>query len=707
MQFKIWVQSNQINYEIYSTFTEVPPLCMLVDFAPFYDVESKDAFCNQLKEFYPNIMSEFYNHLYSIFSSNTECKSVLFPEPIFQRDITNTIQYLVDMDHLEDDNFSNVFKPGLGFGWLNSGKYRKEHFTIFGEHTTRDYVSAAYSKEFENSVFHPELFYNKKSFDFKIPYTKGVISIGLIPPKTSTVCNTVYPRDCTPRAFDIEAKQFFNQFDETKGFIDNYDHPRVCLQNEYLSVAKYCPCIRLSSSINTINVDILEEGFKYCLQDWGLNKCSVQGLTLEEIAKHRTWKSSPGYPYNRQKCRTAQEAYDKYFGLIRHTFIFSQFDWMPTIYNIFCKDEILKKPKVLANDVRTIIAPSVCHQLIAQHCTLSIAEHVGKNFSKSHTQIGRTRFRGDVARTAERVTKFEVIIEYDISKWDRSIKAVLLKLFWFYCWYVYDSDLHTEFWQLANIFESTIYGHLLHRSGEVLRKAYGVPSGFTLTSYANSWIHTYLIFIMYCDLNPIKLKSTQYIQHFTTNVDFVCYGDDGLLGCTAEVNQWFNVGSMSKWFKDKFDMQLDPANCRVVNKLYFELKNNEADGISFLGDVIREFEDGQIQPVFKINKVINSLILNVGKKTYSPAEQILIAFGHYVETFFHPHRDIIYKWLVFVLDKYKMTHISTKYIESEILDYLGINANTLILNLRDLISNDQLNLYIYEQFYRYDFNSKS
>nr|AVM87129.1 RNA-dependent RNA polymerase [Hainan astro-like virus 1] len=699
IQFKIWCDSNNLNGETYDKIEDCPPMVMTVDFEPFYQMDM-DQEHKDILACFPTLINDFYEYIYGIFSATT-LRDSIFPEPLFKRDVANSIKFIQEQDRFEDVFFPLGFQPGNGFEWLNTGRYRKEHFSLFGELTTRDYIEAAYNHEYDNSVFHPELVWNKKAADFKIPYSKGVSIIGLIPPKTSTVCTTNFPKDLTKRAYDIEAKAFFNQFEETKGMIDAYDHPRCCLQNEYISVAKYCPCAMLQSGLHSISITILAAGFMYCVFDWKMDKTTIRPMSLEDVSKERTWNASPGYPYNRAKCNTARQAYDRFYALIKHVFTMSQFDWMPTIYNVFPKDEILRTSKVYANDVRTIIAPSICHQLVGQHCTMAISNRVGKQFQDSHTQIGRTRFRGDVDRTARRVMRFEFIEEYDISKWDRSIKAGLLKIFWFYCWYVLDSDLLTHFWQLGNVFESTIYSHLLHRSGEMLRKAYGVPSGFTLTSYANSWIHTYLNFVMYCDLLPKEGPMTidQYIKHFKLHCDFVCYGDDGLMGYSGDIAPWFNVTTKSQWLKEKFDMTLDPSNCKVVNKLYFELVNNDADGISFLGDILRPMEDGTIQPVFKMTKVVNSFILNAGRKTYSPAEQILIAICHYVECFFHPHAPILAKWLTLVLDKFKQSHVQTKFIDSEILDYLGVNANSLILNVRELIANGALEKWVYETFY--------
>lgn len=705
-QFKLWCEVNKVENEIFDNFNDVSPMVLLVDFEPFYS-DNQTEVVKGILELYPNILNDFYLYLNEIFGTTINDNKAIFPSMVFDRNFAESLELFLSQDVLEDTDFVPQFQPGLGFGWLFTGRYRKESFSVYGELTTRDYIQSMYLKEFDNSPFFPELIYNKKSIDFGINYTKGVVCAGVIPPKSRNPILTNLPRDVLPKPYSIEALKFFSNNEATSKMVDLFDNPKICLQSEYKSVQKYCPCDYLGSKIGTIEKEILLASFEYCVDDWKMAKESMGMYCMDELVQHRGWTSSPGYPYNRAGCTTSREAYDKYYGLIKYFYNMAQFDWMPTIYNVFCKDEILKKIKVEANDVRTIIAPSLCHQLVAQHCTLAIADQVGKQHILSHTQIGRTRFRGDVHRMSKRIVRFEIIEEYDISKWDRSIKAVLIKFFWFYCWYVLDSRLMTDFFMLANVFESTIYGHLLHRSGQVVRKAYGIPSGFTLTSYANSWIHTFLVFTMYCDLMPKEERqkcqtSKDLMNHFRTNIDFVCYGDDGLMGYSSSIFGWFNPDQQSTWFKEKFDMILSLDNCKISNKLYLSLNDvNDVEGISFLGDILHLHTDGLVQPVFKMTKVVNAIVLNFGSKKYSPSEQILISICHYIECFFHPKRDVLYQWLLFVIDKYKGLRVDARLVDNDVLDFLGVNGNSLIQEVRQQIGCDKLNEWIYMTFYRF------
>lgn len=679
-QFKIWCKVNNLAGVIYQNTNDVPPSVLEVDYS------------NINERLFGDIMKRFYDYLEYQMTNLDVSESI--PQAILCRDTTMAIRRLVDNDVMEDEPFVNG-EPGPGFKWLKTGSYEKQSIKIFGGQTTRDYIDDMSRSVYTDNVLYPELLFNKRSVDFNIAYSVGMTIVGQVPAKRRTAVSVNYPYEAEIPVADYEARQFFSGCE----MVDTYGFPAMCLENEYKSVAKFCPCAHASSYIHKCKFDNILYAFNYCVSDWNIGGACL--MDLSEVARLRNWNTSPGYPYNRYGLTNGRDAFDKYYGLIKHTMEWAKFDWMPTMFNVFLKDEVLKIDKVHNNDVRTIIAPSLCGQLISQVCTMDLSNKVATNFRNSHTQIGRTRFRGDVHRTGVRCTKFQNIEEYDIKKWDRSVKAILMKLFWYYCWLVLDTDDRGVFFQLANVFESSVYSHMVHQSGEVVRKKYGIPSGFTLTSYANSWIHTFLNILMFCELCPFLPSDPDDIKNLIKeNMDFVCYGDDGLMTYTDMVKDWFHPSIRSAWLRRIFDMDLPIENVKMVDSLYMEPTSvGDVDGITFLGDILWP-KDGYIVPVFKMSKVINTIIYP-GKKNYTPAERVLIAFGHYVECFFHPKSEILYKWLLYLLDKYKDIKVTSVMRKSEIVDFLGFTNNEMIqLLVLNAVDKEKLDVFVFDRFYK-------
>lgn len=695
-QFDIWCRVNNLNGVKVTDVNDFPNDVYRVDFNAYFQQDVPDE-CKSVLRFYPTLKSDFFSYLESKMVLQCGSDGVGFPQSIFNRSTEAALRWLIDNDPFEC--VPNAFVPGPGFDWLLTANYKREPFQLYGEHTTRDYIEDMYKGIYANSIYHPEIHANKNSVDFGIQYSIGVKPVGFVPPKSRSICKTNYVWQCDERDYNVEAKFFFSTQPDVSKFVGEYKMPCINLLGEYKSIARFCPTDTLSCRVDNIKFENFLLAFQYSHNDWGFKQRQFRPLTEAEVISLRTWTSSPGYPYNKHGCTNAQQAYDQFYGLMKFYDKLSKFDWMPTLFNVFCKDELLKLEKVENNDLRTIIAPALCQQLVSQRLTLQLSHDVSNNWRTSHTAIGRTRFYGHVDATASRIGRFPLICEYDITKWDRSIKALLLKLFFTYLWDVIDSDDIHDFWQLANVFESVIYSHMVHRSGEVIRKAYGVPSGFTLTSYANSWIHCFLNVLSFLDLCPDDIPDK--LSYMKQNMDFVCYGDDGLMGFTNEVSKWYTLEVRSRWLKEKFSIDLQVPKCKMTDH-YFITINHDVDGIVFLGDVIAKHSDyNEYVPYFRISKVINQLVYGGSNKSYTPGELILIAFTHYVECFFHPYADCLRLYLLKLLDKYKYFNVNVSSSDMELLSFLSLDGNALIQKIKELILDiPKFRSFIYQKLYQ-------
>lgn len=682
-QTRDWCEKNAVILLICNDMLEIPLHTFFCDISLFYadpncDLPNVTTFRSCFEPQELEVLKKHYQQHYQSLFLNSNKQDMM---TAIDRDIDRFIDYIIydKSDLLWDPKTPG---PGPGFEFLHTDDMLKPD--SLSDFTNRQYIKGAYDGLWVRSIT-GTIHTNPKCEDIGISINPAVPKIGLIPPRSRDQVKVVKSTDIMPSTFDTEAVKHFDSLDMN----DNYHVAPICLKNEIDSLMKYCPHTdinQLATEYHPQDFQAMKFAYKRTAEDWNISKVSKQ--TVKEIVPKRNWKTSPGYPYNRLGANTGQEAYDCFPSHINEFLNKSRETWRPTVYNVFGKKEILKSTK--GDDIRTIIGPCIAHQLMGQTLTMSISEHVGQNFKNSHTQIGRTRYKGDVDRTGKRISKFPIIEEYDISKWDRSIHASLLKMFCFYCWDVLDSNDMGDFYQLCNMFESTIYSFMSTRNGELFRKRYGVPSGFTLTSYANSWIHTFLQYYMFYTLCPYDNKENfgqdQWDAIIETHFDFVCYGDDGLMGMSEECAKWFTTEKRSKLLQDKFNISMPPEKCKMQTNFSIMEIGNDVDGIHFLGDVMHNL-GGIIVPVFSINKVIGSIIHGSLGRQYSHLERIIIAYTHCVELRYHPRRYIVYDWLYYLYTTYKsmLTAEPATTREFEILQVGNFKPPDLIQHVCDYI----------------------
>lgn len=693
-----WARHHGLTLALFSKASDLPLHVFYVDYTPMREPGSSSPKCmtrfvEALTPIGTDVAWAAYREHYENVFTTHNC-SRFDMSLAFVRQTNLFLEYLTSSQ--ADNNWNPTTPgPGPGFEFL----YTPEVILPddISDYTSREYIEGAHNGIWL-AGYSGTIHTNPRSDDIEgFQSNPNVPKIGMIPPRSLELVTNVRSMDIQPPVHDSEAKEFFADYPT-----DEYHQAPVCLLNELNSMTKFCPGDLVHPKVAP-HLEAVSFAFDACVADWGLKPRTVPKMTLSEVTRQRNWNTSPGYPYNRLGASTCREAFNTFASHVDEFLQRARVTWRPTIYNVFGKKEILKSTK--GDDIRTIIGPDIAHQLMSQMLTLNIANHVGGNFRNSHTQVGRTRYHGDVNVTARKLAKFPVIEEYDISKWDRSIHAFLLKLFFYYVWLVLDSDDLGDFYQLSNMFESTIYSHLSTRNGELFRKRYGVPSGFTLTTYANSWIHT---FLMYFSWHVLKDNKSSYGEELLAEArrdfDFVCYGDDGLMGMTRECASWFNHHKRGKLLLDIFNIQMPPEKCATQDGFSWACVGHDPTGIKFLGDVMAD-HDGVIQPVFSLIKCINSIIHHDPAKNYTQFERIVIAFTHYVELRFHPRRAVMYNWLQYLISKYyraAQIDFSRARGDFEIVSYQSLALPDLIKVVSDYCTDathEALDNFIYHSYY--------
>lgn len=685
-QFKVWVTQNKISHVCHTTLESIPLAVIRADYDGFYNNANGNPQYPTVAKLIgraacDSIIREYHMHVRS---------AMIVPNGIgtdmreaYGRNNRRFLTYLI-ADMTDRAWLNNAIGPGPGFEFLDTG-FQTTALDQIGEHQTRTYIHGASRGMWLNTLPGPiHVTPNHAQLGLALPRT--LYFVGRAPPRTNQPISAVRTSDITPYEFDAQAVAFFEEL----GFNDNYHAAPCCLANELVSLFKFCPDVGdsgLASNLTSDDLFAVEFAFERCCYDWDLEPRALPLMSYDEVVAHRSWNTSPGYPYNKNGATDCRMAYDVFRAHISDFVTQSTKTWFPTLYNVFGKKEIL--PSTKGDDIRTVIAPCLAHQLMAQRLTLNISEHVGRNFRRSHTQIGRTRYHGDVDRTAKRIGRFDYIVEYDMQKWDRTIQALPMKLFAYYCWLVIDTDDHADFFQLMNMFESTIYSFCASRNGDIYRKRYGVPSGFTLTSYANSWIHTFFQYYMYYKLFPAQDKRTYSRDVWDHNIaghfDFVCYGDDGLMGLSSECAQWFSNEARAAILRDTFNVAMPPEKCKIARAFSLTHDGNDVTGIRFLGDVMHATDD-RVVPVFSLSKVVGSIIHGALGRKYTPLERFVIAYTHAVELRYHPRRLHVYNWLK-ELAHPTLIEATTRYT-NDVVKQLSSTIPELVKLVMDILDED-------------------
>nr|UNJ19224.1 RNA dependent RNA polymerase [Toitoi astrovirus 1] len=651
-QFIMWIEKNKLAHTIWRKDDQFPAKAVKIDKDILFG-KNPDPVSQKIRADIDLDAARlsFRQHLKFV---HTSCNESDWVNQYYHNDVQHSVQTLIDN---VNETPQGTFAPGPGFGFL---PLRPRDTTGLGELTNQCYLEGAFNDTFRERGF-GAIVLNKRYHHANNPRLQYV---GRTPPRRAVPVKVNEPTDVIPSPINPDAYHMFGN----QPAISEYHAAPKCLLNEYDSLHKYCPDQGgpFTSNVNQEDLENILFAYEATKQDWGHQTDSVPTADYNFVKQNRSMKTSPGYPYNRtvENCAEAISMFSKH---IREYIEHSKFCWTPTIFTVFGKEEILKSSK--GNEIRTIIAPCVANQIVAQLQTLKLSKMVSKNYQKSHTQIGRTRFHGDVQRTAQRINRFPQITEYDFKKYDRSIHAFLLHMFMIYLWDVNADKTPENFNQLANVFENTIYSFMQLRNGDVYRKSYGIPSGFTLTSYANSWIHTFLNYFMYASLDPSgQPRDNNYLIKAKQDFDFVCYGDDGLMG--HHNLSWFGPDARSTFLREVFNMYLPPETNRTVQRFFVTKTPIGIDGITFLGDIIAPTTQG-FQPIFSVQKAIATIVYGSYGRRFSNVDSLLIAFSHCVECFLHPDFQILVDWFLHCASKPRdsISGISTETLQIVLADY--------------------------------------
>nr|AVM87132.1 RNA-dependent RNA polymerase [Guangdong catfish astro-like virus] len=474
--------------------------------------------------------------------------------------------------------------PGPGFEFLEHTEIDPPE--IFNEATPSEIIAGANGHWLKN---HP----TRTCISKALPPHKGLSNVGWVPQRTVKPIYNFEPKQ-SQRVPSVDALIFKEQ---SELFVPS----TPCLKMEWENIDKYSVKHRPID----IHPGIMVQAVEMMLESLNMKPGQFELATPAEVRVEKSWNTSPGYPYNINS-KTSLEAAELEHRRINRSASQMASGWAPTIWNIIGKDEILPAKKA-AEKVRTILGPSMCHQMVAQKLTLKICKHQNDQSAHSESQLGSSKYHGHYNQLFQRFNG-AVYVEYDASGWDRNVHPTLLKILHMVFWTLLKTTNQSNYYELANVFESMIYSFLVYKNGQLVRKWTGLPSGCTLTANANTMIH-------------MIIQNTSSIITGSPHA-YICYGDDGIM--TSDHPE---APVIAKTYFAAFGMNLDKQ---------FKSQNQKT-GLTWLGTTVHQLENGNFVPLGNLEKAKASIYWSGGSKIGGKNEsyELAVAWSLLAENAWH------------------------------------------------------------------------
>lgn len=352
-------------------------------------------------------------------------------------------------------------------------------------------------------------------------------------------------------------------------------------------------------------------------------------LSLEFGSKVENWRilewnecdirfsTSPGVGFS-EFCKTKDEACEQYPEDINAFWDTAHWTKTPVLWQFFCKTELRKAEKILADDARGITGPPMDYSWSFARMVQDFNKRLNfANFSTA-SALGFNKFSKGLAMLVEKLQLLPIYQETDAKKWDSGLIRRLLEAVRDFRWATLREADKTEEnkMRLFYYYEEMICSTMVLPTGEVLRKLLGMPSGAPTTSYDNTLAHYIALAYEY-----VRLVGGTYWD-FQGDVISQLYGDDEILAISEKIVDIFTIEARSK-VAAELGITIVPEEC---------VQSRSLEGLCFLGSRIHFDEE------FKTwvghcdaDKIVSSLMFP--DRQITPNEALLRAYALKVECF--------------------------------------------------------------------------
>nr|WKY34979.1 ORF1ab [Goose astrovirus] len=320
------------------------------------------------------------------------------------------------------------------------------------------------------------------------------------------------------------------------------------------------------------------------------------------MATKKNVDSTPGYPkfkyFDTEKDYLEQCGWGEYLKAVS--------DIDETVQNrplwwCFLKNEVLKKKKIMDNDIRMILCADPVYTRIGAMFEQDQNEKMKQQTERRAAQVGWTPFFGGIHQRVSRLIGGgdRFFVETDWTRYDGTLPK---PLFWRIrqMRYFFLSNHHKTpqlkklyDWYVKNLVEKII----LLPTGEVCTVKKGNPSGQYSTTVDNNMCNVWLTHFEIAYLYWKQHGSLPTLRLLRDNITMICYGDDRLVSIRKGfINYDTNV--VIDMYKNIFGMWVKPENVKV---------SDDIEGMTFCGLTLVKRSDGRFVGVPNVDKILSTL----------------------------------------------------------------------------------------------------
>ena len=341
----------------------------------------------------------------------------------------------------------------------------------------------------------------------------------------------------------------------------------------------------------------------------------------------------------------------------------------PPVWQIFVKEEPVKREKLEKGDFRVITSPPVDLFYLGAMLCQDFNSRMTAHWFDLPSKVGFSKFYGgsqalfDSLRLDEE-HEWEAV---DFVRFDSGILATVFDHIKVFRWDCYHPEHQTP--QNRNrldfLYESIVNTVMMLPDGEVVQKDHGQPSGSPNTTYDNTLIHFWCLAYAWARLVDEDLT------HFTKGARFALYGDDELVCIAKRIIPQYGWERRSQALRE-VGLNSPPLKCK---------RSAEITDMDFLGGFFRKLRGYDIGDLLVQTpnraKLVCSALYPVEKQTADQQFSRLLALR--VEAYFD---DELRSWLDRLLAHYQRLGVKLVPLpDSEIALSIGLLTDQEILSL--------------------------
>lgn len=233
---------------------------------------------------------------------------------------------------------------------------------------------------------------------------------------------------------------------------------------------------------------------------------------------------------------------------------------LPVLWWTFLKQEILKKDKVVNDDIRMIMCAHPCYARIGCVFEQHQNDLMKTRWATNQGKVGWTPFVGVFDYLMRKFDVCSTVVELDWTRFDGTIPPEVfcfVKDYRKFCLSLDGEDSELYDWYVHNL----VYKLTLLPTGEITMIYGGNPSGQISTTTDNIMVNTFLSAFEYAYLYKSVYGVVPSLDVYLKDYRMICYGDDRLCGF-SQIS--FDIDTVVNMYKEVFGMWVKKEKVKVL-----------------------------------------------------------------------------------------------------------------------------------------------